>query len=111
MKNKLPFVSIIIPCRNEQKYIYKCLDSIVQNNYPKDKLEVLVLDGMSQDKTRKIIKGFASKYSFVKLLNNYQKIVPTALNKGIKSAKGKIIIRIDAHAWAAKDFILQNRSF
>lgn len=47
----MSFVSIIVSCRNEEKYIWKCLDSIVAQDYPKDKFEVLVVDGMSEDGT------------------------------------------------------------
>ena len=50
--NNLPLVSIIIPCRNEEKFIGKCLDSILAQDYPQEKMEVLVVDGMSEDKTR-----------------------------------------------------------
>jgi len=97
----LPFVSIIIPCRNEEKFIAKCLNSILANDYPKDKLEVLIVDGMSEDGTREIVK----EYSFIKLLDNPKKIVPTAMNLGIKDAKGSIIIRMDAHNEYPKDYI------
>ena len=54
----LPFVSIIIPCRNEEKFIGKCLDSILAQDYPKDRLEVLVVDGMSEDGTREIVERY-----------------------------------------------------
>ena len=50
-KSEFPFVSIIIPCRNEEKYIGKSLESIVQSDYPKNRLEILVIDGMSDDKS------------------------------------------------------------
>lgn len=60
MKNSIqdnsPLVSIVIPCRNEEKYIRKCLDSITVQNYPEDKLEVLVIDGMSEDSRRGIVE-------------------------------------------------------
>jgi len=46
-----PLVSVIIPCRNEERFTSKCLDSIIENDYPKDKLEILVVDGMSEDVT------------------------------------------------------------
>ncbi|MFA5779104.1 MAG: glycosyltransferase family 2 protein [Elusimicrobiota bacterium] len=104
MKNE-SFVSIIIPCRNEEKFIGRCLGSVIANNYPNDKLEVLVIDGMSEDVTRKIVRKYAEKYPFVKLLENPNKIVPTALNIGIKNAQGEIIIRMDAHNVYEKDYI------
>jgi len=103
--SNLPFVSVIIPCRNEEKYIGKCLDSLVKQDYPKDKLEVLVVDGMSEDKTREIIEEHIKKYSFIKLLKNPRKFTPFGLNIGIKEAQGAIIIRMDAHAAYEKDYI------
>lgn len=98
-------VSIIIPCYNEEKYIGKCLDSLIQNDYPKDKIEVLVVDGMSEDRTRTIVKGWAEKYAFVKLYDNPKKIVPAAMNMGIQNARGEIIIRMDAHNTYEKSYI------
>jgi glycosyltransferase involved in cell wall biosynthesis len=99
------FVSIIIPCRNEQDFIAECLDSVVAQNFYKDNLEVLVVDGMSEDKTRQIIKEYAEKHPFIKLKENPKKIAPCALNMGIKSAKGDVIMRMDAHAVYAEDYV------
>jgi len=101
------FLSIIVPCRNEENYISKCLDSIVDQGYPKDQLEVIVVDGMSEDGTREIVQSYAQKFGFIKLLNNPMKIVPTALNAAIKTAKGEIIVRMDVHTEYASDYILQ----
>ncbi len=103
--NNPPTVSVIIPCRNEGKFIGKCLSSIIANDYPKDNIEVLVVDGMSDDETRDIVKKYCQKYSFITFLDNYRKIVPTALNIGIKKAKGEIIMRIDAHNDYEKDYV------
>ncbi len=105
MTNNLPFISIIIPCRNEGKYIKKCLDSIVKQDYPKNGIEVLAIDGMSEDGTRKIIKDYSQKFPFIKLLENQNRFTPFGLNIGIEAAIGKIIIRMDAHATYAKDYI------
>lgn len=104
-KNNNLKVSIIIPCRNEEKYIVNCLDSLVDNNYSKDFMEIFVIDGMSEDNTSKIVKEYIKKYPYIKLINNSKKIVPTALNIGIKQAKGDVIIRIDAHNIYPTDYI------
>lgn len=99
------FISIIIPCRNEEKFIGKCLNSLLNNDYPKENLEILVIDGASEDKTRKIVKDYSEKYSLIKLLENPQKYTPFALNIGINNAKGDIIMRADSHASYERDYI------
>ena len=104
-KNNNLKVSIIIPCRNEEKYISKCLDSLLDNNYPKNLIEIIIIDGMSEDNTKEIIKKYIKKYPFIKLLNNSKKIVSTALNIGIKKAIGDIIIRIDVHSTYTPNYI------
>jgi len=60
-------ISIVIACRNEEKYISKCLGSIIAQDYPKDKLEILVVDGRSKDRTKEIIEKYSKQYPFVKL--------------------------------------------
>jgi glycosyltransferase involved in cell wall biosynthesis len=104
MENKL-FVSVIVPCRNERRFIEKCLDSIIVQDYPKDKSEILVVDGISKDGTREIVKNYSNKYHFIKLLDNPEKFAPSAMNIGINEAKGDIIIRMDAHNRYEKEYI------
>ena len=91
-------LSVICPIYNEEKYIEQFLDSILQQDYPKDDLEILLVDGMSKDHTREIIAEYSVKYPCLKLVDNPQQTVPYAMNNGIKNAKGEIIIRLDAHA-------------
>mgnify|MGYP000313990991 CR=1 FL=1 len=100
-------VSIIIPCRNEEKFIEKCLESISNQDYPKEKMEVLVVDGMSEDKTREIIEDFRSKNVNlkIKLIDNPKKFTPFAFNIGIRKAKGELIMLAGAHATYEKDYI------
>lgn len=100
-----PFVSIIIPCRNEEKYIAKCLDSVVVQDFSKENLEVLIIDGASEDQTKNIIKEYSQKYPFIKLLENPNKFTPFGLNIGVKAAKGDVIIRMDAHAGYNSDYV------
>lgn len=107
VKNNLPWVSIIIPCWNEEKYIASSLDSILANEYPQEKLEVLVVDGMSQDKTREIVAGYSQKYKFIKLVDNPKHLKPYAFNIGVRKATGQIIIILGAHAFVERDYISQ----
>ncbi len=107
MGKMIELVSVIIPCRNEEKFIGRCLDSILANDYPQDQLEILVVDGMSKDETRRIIKEYTKTYPFIRLINNPRRITPCALNAGIKSAQGEIILRMDAHASIERTYISQ----
>ncbi len=91
-------ISIICPVYNEEKYITACIDSVLDCDYPKEFLEFLIVDGMSSDGTREIIKQYQQKKSFIQLIDNPLQNVPAALNIGIKRATGEYIFRIDAHA-------------
>lgn len=98
-------VAIIIPCRNESKYIGRCLNSLLENDFDKRSLEILVVDGMSSDGTREIVGGYTKKYPFIRLLNNPQIIKPVALNLGIQATQSDVVMRIDAHAVYEKNYI------
>lgn len=91
-------LSVVCPIYNEEKYIGPFLESIQQQDFPKNDLEILLVDGMSKDKTREIISEYAQKFPCLKLVDNPQQTVPYAMNNGIRSANGEIIIRLDAHA-------------
>ncbi len=103
-KNK-PMVSIVAPCRNEADYIEEAVKSILQNNYPSELIELLVVDGMSTDGTREIVNKLVKHDNRIRLLDNPKKIVPSAMDIGIKQARGDYIIRIDCHATFATDYI------
>jgi len=98
-------ISIICPTYNEEKYISRCIESMIAQDYPLQDMELLLIDGQSTDNTRKIIQPFANNYSFIKLLDNPDKVVPHALNRGICEAKGNVIIRIDAHCVYPSNYI------
>lgn len=98
-------VSIIIPCRNEEKFIAQCLDSLIAQNFPKDRWEILVVDGNSEDKTKEIARDYQNKYPFIRLLDNPKKTTPISMNIGIKESKGLIVLKIDAHAVYDKNYV------
>lgn len=100
-----PFVSVIVPCRNEERHIAVCLDSILSNDYPKDRMEILVVDAMSEDGTRQIVQGYTEKGERVRLVDNPQKHIPAAMNVGIRNARGDTIIKMDAHSTYQSDHI------
>ncbi|HOI91875.1 MAG TPA: glycosyltransferase family 2 protein [Candidatus Rifleibacterium sp.] len=98
-------VTVIIPCRNEKKFIKPLLESVNKMDYPSNKLEVIVVDGMSDDGTREIVADYAKRYSNIKILDNPAKVVPHALNAAIAVASGDVIIRMDVHALYPSDYI------
>jgi len=101
----LPMVSVIIPCHNEVDFIENTLRSILVNNYPTELVEILVVDGISDDGTRDIAKCLASENSRVKLLDNPHQIVPLALNKGIRESQGDILLLAGCHCKYNNDYI------
>ena len=98
-------VSVIMPCRNEEKHISACLDSVLGNDYPKELLEIIVIDGNSDDLTCKLVNEYIEENPNIRLLNNPEKIVPKGLNIGIANAKGEIIIRMDIHSRYCSNYI------
>lgn len=98
-------ISVICPTLNEEKYIVACIDSLEQQDIEKAEIEVIFVDGLSTDRTRDIIKAHQKYHIWMKLIDNPKRIVPCAMNIGIKNAKGNIIIRIDAHATFPANYI------
>ncbi len=103
----LPFVSIIVPCLNEARFIGACLQSIVENGYPEDRLEVLAVDGQSDDDTPATVTRFAERYPCVRLLRNSRHVTPAALNLGIAVARGDYVLWMSAHNTYPQGYIAE----
>ena len=101
----LPQVSVMVPCRNEARFITACLESILGNGYPVDRLEVLVVDGMSTDGSRRQIESFAARYPNVRLIANERLITPAALNLAIRASNGAYLLWMSAHSSYEKGYI------
>lgn len=94
-------ISIIIAILNEEEYIRKCLDSLLNQNFPRDKYEIIIIDGMSQDKTREIITGYKTRFPrIIKIFDNPKKIQAAGRNIGIINSIGDIIIIFGGHSFA-----------
>ena len=100
-------VTLIIPMLNEQRRLRGCLESILAQDYPLDRVEILLLDGMSADGTREIAKEMIEAHPSVSitLVDNPRRVPAAAMNIGIRRARGAYILRMDAHAEAEPDFI------
>lgn len=104
--NSSAFVSIIMPVYNEEKYISDCIESLFEQTYEREKMEWLIIDGCSTDNTKLIIEKYKKKYpNLIYIYDNPNKTAPFAMNIGISNARGKYIIRLDAHAKYNKDYI------
>jgi len=100
-----PLVSIVIPARNEENTIQRCIDSLAKSDYPKNRLEIIVVDGMSEDGTVEVVKRLSAENSQIRLLPNEKKITPVARNIGVKAARGDYIMFFDAHSTASSDYV------
>ena len=102
---ELPSVSVIIPMRNEEADIRRCLQGVLDQDYPKELLEIIVIDGMSQDSSCEIVGEFIDKYPCIKLSQNSKMATTYALNQGIMESGGDIVVRVDAHCCVEPDYV------
>ena len=101
-------VSVLMPVRNEADFVERSLSAVLSQDYPQEKLEILVIDGMSTDGTRGIVESVADRQTspVVKLIDNPGKIVSTGLNVGLEHALGEVIVRVDGHCEIEKGYLL-----
>ena len=102
--NELPFISIVMPIRNEMNHIKRSLGAVLNSDYPKNKIEIVIADGMSTDDTRSICTTLLAGRENTRIIDNPDKIVSTGLNKAIMDSTGEIIIRVDGHCVISKDY-------
>src|SRR2546423_2204709 len=95
--DQLPLVTVLVPCRNEARFIESCLDSIVRNGYAESRMQVLVIDGDSSDGTVEIVKRFEGLHPCVQHIRNPRRITSAALNIGVDAARGDFIVWMSAH--------------
>ena len=102
-----PMVSVIVPCRNEKRALAPFLGSLDGQDWPADRMEILIADGMSDDGSREVLERYAKQRPGVRVIDNPSRIVPTGLNAAIRLAQGEIVVRLDVHAEYAPDYIRQ----
>ena len=99
-------ISVIVPCRNENRHIREFLESVFAQQVDADcDVEILVADGMSDDGTREALREYAARRPAVRMIDNPGRIVSTGLNSAIQAASGEWIIRMDVHTTYAPDYI------
>ena len=100
-----PFVSIVMPCRNESAYLDDCLKSILAQDYPRDRIEILVAEGESTDGTARTLENAARLDPRIRVVENPDRIQSAGLNRLLAIARGEVIVRMDAHCVYAADYV------
>ncbi|MFL6227686.1 MAG: glycosyltransferase family 2 protein [Pyrinomonadaceae bacterium] len=100
-----PFVTVIMPVRDEAAFIACSLAAVLAQDYPRERMEIVVADGMSADGTREIVRSHAAHDPRVRLVDNAGRIAPTGLNAALRVARGDVIVRVDGHCEIAPDYV------
>jgi hypothetical protein len=100
-----PFVTVVMPVRNERAYLERSLGAVLAQDYPADRLEVLVTDGRSTDGTRAVLADYSRADPRVRVLDNAAGIVAPGLNLALREARGDVVVRVDGHCEIAPDYV------
>jgi succinoglycan biosynthesis protein ExoA len=92
-----PFVTVIVPVRNEAPFVRGTLDQLVSQDYDPRRFEVLVADGRSDDSTREIVRAVQERHPNVRLLDNPRLLSSAGRNAAIRAARGDILVVVDGH--------------
>src|SRR5205085_850408 len=101
----LSLVSVIFPVSDVARYLGRAREAAIAHDYPRERLEVLVMDGGSRDGTRALVEAARACVPRVRLLDNPQGIVTTGMNLGIRAARGHLIVCVDGHAIVGPDHV------
>jgi succinoglycan biosynthesis protein ExoA len=100
-----PFVTVIMPVRDEAAFIAQSLGAVVAQDYPPERVEIIVADGMSTDGTREIVCSLQAQHARLRLVDNPGRIAPTGLNAALRVARGEVVVRVDGHCEIASDYV------
>jgi glycosyltransferase involved in cell wall biosynthesis len=100
-----PLVTIAMPCLNEQRFIERCVRSVIEQDYPPDRMEIIVADGMSTDATRDILARLVSVDERIRVIDNPERIQAAGMNATIRAARGEVVVRMDVHCEYASNYV------
>jgi glycosyltransferase involved in cell wall biosynthesis len=100
-----PFVTIAMPAYNEEHYIEACIRSVQAQDYPRDRIEILVADGRSTDKTREILTTLSEEDPRIRMIDNPERLQAAGLNQIIREAHGEVIVRMDVHCEYSPSYV------
>src|SRR5947209_937439 len=102
---QLPLVTIAMPAFNEENYIEACIASVQAQDYPRERIEILVADGRSTDRTREILDRLTAEDPRIKMIDNPARLQAAGLGQMVKAAQGDVIVRMDVHCEYAPDYV------
>jgi glycosyltransferase involved in cell wall biosynthesis len=100
-----PFVTIAMPAFNEEAYIEACIRSVQAQDYPADRIEIVIADGRSTDRTRELIAALSAADPRVRMVDNPERLQAPGLNRIVRDARGDVIVRMDVHCEYAPDYV------
>ena len=105
----VPLVTVVMPIRNEEAFIARSLGAVLGQDYPADRMQVLIADGMSDDGTRAEIARVAASHPHhtVEIVDNPGGIVPTGFNAALERAHGDVVVRVDGHTVVESDYVTE----
>ncbi len=104
----LPFITIVVPVRNEERSIGQTLRELIAQDYPRDRFEIIVADGESTDRTKEILSEIINKHTQVRLVDNPKRLSSAGRNLGFQNGRGDIFVVVDGHCWIGHDQLLKN---
>lgn len=105
MSAPLPLVSVLVVVRNAADSIGSCLDRLIEQDYPADRMEIVVVDGMSEDGTREVAGRYAAERERILLIDNQPGTYSAGLNAGIRASNGDYVIKVDGHTMVRPEFV------
>ena len=105
----MPAITVLVPVLNAEKYISRCLRSLLDQTLPRSEYQILVVDDGSTDKTNEVLQTFLGDIDLIVLDNN--RGLPTALNLGIKKSRSKYLVRVDADDYVNREFLATLKSY
>lgn len=106
MAGQFPFVTVMMPVRNEQNHLASAVESVLAQNYPGE-IEIILALGPSTDDTDQVAQELSRKYPTLKLIENPRGLTTAGLNLAIEKAKGEVIVRVDAHSQLGENYLVR----
>jgi glycosyltransferase involved in cell wall biosynthesis len=100
-----PFVSVVVPARNEEGFLGRCLDTILAQDHARERMEVLIVENGSSDRTADVALAYAARDPRVRVIRSDATNQAAAMNDGILAAKGDVVARVDAHSYLPPDYL------